>query len=526
MDEAVIYIRVSSDEQLKNLSLSTQERLCREYCETKGWHVAKLFVERGESAKTIDRPAFLEMLRYCHQKKNGVKYLVVYALNRFARNADDHIPIAAKLRQAGIKLRSVTEALDDSIVGRSMEVMLALFSEIDNRMRADRTVTGLKSAVETGRWPFSTPIGYLKVPGVDGRASRIIDPQRGPLLRLGFTQFANGLHTIKQILNELTAQGLRTVKGNKVPMQTFHGVLRNAFYAGWLTVPRWGVKQKGNHEPLVDQHTFDKVQAILDGRRPTATPRRRNRADFPLRRFARCGRCGSGMTGGLSTGRSRRYRYYQCSKHCPGMGIRGEVLEQRFLDVLAQLKANSAMVAVFRETVQEVSRNMQTHATALGISHKRRLVELEAQRQRLYDAHFARQTITEEAFMEQVAKVEAELATVRLASNDAQADELDIETMLDFVLDLFTNADGLWMKLPLDHRQQMQAVLFPNGIEVTEEGLVRTGVSSPIFNALGGETCEKTEVARLTVARWNQIVAWLRQIDQLRVSIMDQAVAA
>lgn len=161
-NRAVIYARVSTEEQVSNLSLSTQKRACVEYCEKNNWEVVQDFVDEGESAKTSDRPRFLEALHFCLQKKNNIQFLVVYSVNRFARNTDDHVPIAAKLRQAGVKLRSATEPLDDSIVGRSMEIMLALFAEIDNRMKADRTVTGLKAALEISRWPFPTTIGYVK----------------------------------------------------------------------------------------------------------------------------------------------------------------------------------------------------------------------------------------------------------------------------------------------------------------------------------------------------------------------------
>ena len=52
---AVIYCRVSTKEQAQNLSLPTQLRACRDYCEREGYEVAKVFIDAGESAKTIDR---------------------------------------------------------------------------------------------------------------------------------------------------------------------------------------------------------------------------------------------------------------------------------------------------------------------------------------------------------------------------------------------------------------------------------------------------------------------------------------
>jgi DNA invertase Pin-like site-specific DNA recombinase len=55
---AVIYIRVSSKEQVSNFSLATQLKACREYCKHHGLQIVEVFEDAGESAKTTDRPEF------------------------------------------------------------------------------------------------------------------------------------------------------------------------------------------------------------------------------------------------------------------------------------------------------------------------------------------------------------------------------------------------------------------------------------------------------------------------------------
>src|SRR5689334_1126684 len=55
---AVIYCRVSTKEQTQNLSLPTQERACRAYCDQNGFVADRVFVDAGESAKTTERPEF------------------------------------------------------------------------------------------------------------------------------------------------------------------------------------------------------------------------------------------------------------------------------------------------------------------------------------------------------------------------------------------------------------------------------------------------------------------------------------
>ena len=94
---AVIYTRVSTKEQVENLSLSTQLEACRHYCATNGIDVAKEFEDAGESAKTTNRPKFLAMLEYCQKNKGRIDVVVVYNVSRFSRDTHDHLGVRAQL---------------------------------------------------------------------------------------------------------------------------------------------------------------------------------------------------------------------------------------------------------------------------------------------------------------------------------------------------------------------------------------------------------------------------------------------
>src|SRR4029453_7576037 len=122
---AVIYCRVSTKDQTLNLSLPTQERECRLYCKKQGWNVEQVFIEQGESAKTVNRPEFQRLLLYCRENKNKIGFLVVYNLSRFSRHTLDHHQIKALLSGFGVRLLSATEPLDDSPAGIFIEDMIA-----------------------------------------------------------------------------------------------------------------------------------------------------------------------------------------------------------------------------------------------------------------------------------------------------------------------------------------------------------------------------------------------------------------
>ena len=516
MDRAVIYSRVSSTEQVGNLSLPTQEKLCREHCEKNGWEVVRVFVEPGESAKTANRPVFQEALNFCRQRRNGIAYLVVHSLSRFSRNTEDHVVVAATLRKVGVKLRSASEPIDDSYIGRFMETVLAGFAELDNRMKAERSIAGMKSALEIGRWPFRAPLGYLNVSDPAGKPTINIDPQRGSLIQQAFLRFSTGLYTQAQVLKDLHAQGLRTVKGDKISIQMFAYILRNRFYTGLLTVNRWGERKRGTFETLVDQDTFDKVQAILAGRRHKVTPFKRNRPDFPLRGLIKCGKCGALMTASWSTGRSKRYPYYRCWKKCRGMSIRADKIEGQFLELLNKLQMQENLISLFGQIVLDVWHDRQAHTRELAAANQRRLAELEGQRQRLLDVFIYKQAIDQETFQEQMNKLEAGISSLRIKANDGQTDDLDIERVVQFAQGVVSNAIQFWQVSPLDQKQRFQRVLCPEGIAVTEQGIVGTPQTSPIFSLVQMVSTDKSDLASLIVSSWNQIVAWLRQMSQLR----------
>jgi len=198
---AVVYCRVSTLEQTKNLSLETQQRVCVDYCRHNGYFVAQIFVERGESAKTADRTELKKLLAYCRKHRGEIEAVIVYSISRFARDRYDHVVLRVHLQRLGVTLRSATEPFDDTSTGKLMEGVLAAFAQFDNDVRAERTRDGIRAALEAGRWPFRPPLGYLPEPAAaataTGRARRssiVPDPEKAHLIAMAFDAYATGRH--------------------------------------------------------------------------------------------------------------------------------------------------------------------------------------------------------------------------------------------------------------------------------------------------------------------------------------------
>ena len=138
---------MSSTEQVENTSLESQERLCKEYAKREEIDILTVFVERGESAKTADRTEFKNAINFCVNKKNEVNYFIVYKLDRFARNQTDHVSVQAILKKLGVSLRSATERIDETPMGRVTEGILSVFAEFDNNVRTERSKGGMMENV-------------------------------------------------------------------------------------------------------------------------------------------------------------------------------------------------------------------------------------------------------------------------------------------------------------------------------------------------------------------------------------------
>ncbi len=150
MRRAVIYCRVSTKEQTQNLSLPTQRRACEEYCRREGLEIARVYMEKGESAKTANRTELNALLAFCRENEKNIGYVVVYSLSRFAREAREHHALTGVLAGWGIALRSATEPINESPTGRLMESVIASIAQFENDVKAERTRTGMRVGAGTG----------------------------------------------------------------------------------------------------------------------------------------------------------------------------------------------------------------------------------------------------------------------------------------------------------------------------------------------------------------------------------------
>ncbi len=185
--------------------------------------------------------------------------------------------------------------------------------------------------------------------------SLVHDPERAPLIRRAFEEYASGRFTKEQLLKHLRTWGLTNRRGRPLTSQAIGVLLRNQLYAGIVDVTEYGVRGKrGDFEPLISEDLFYRVQAVLSGRLPSTTPQQRAHPDFPLRAFVRCESCGRRLTGSWSKGRSEYYAYYHCRPGCRAVNVTKAMLEGLFADQLALLQPTPGYMRLLKESVLQI----------------------------------------------------------------------------------------------------------------------------------------------------------------------------
>lgn len=488
MKRTVLYLRVSTQEQVEGTSLESQERSCKDYASHNAIEIVKTFTDRGESAKTADRPEFQRMIRFATDRKNRIDYVLVYRLDRLARNSYDYEVYNAMLAKYGVSLRSATEPLSDGPTGKFVTTMLSAMAELDNAVRGQRAKDGMLRVAEKGGWAFKAPLGYVLGRDAERQPILVEHPTQGPVVRAMFELAASGLHTLTDIKMTMNRRGWKEVFGTTLGPSTTFNVLSNPVYAGRITGKLVGGRViKARFKELIEGQIFDRVQMILAGKGHVATPHRVNNEAFPLRQFVLCGACGSPLTASFSRGGSGgRYPYYRCrNKACLAVHVKRDGLEEAFRQYLSRnvTEVTAPRLRLFRDRVVDLWKGRHVAALAEQAVQRKRLEDLKAQQSRLLDL-LCRGKITDEVYQDKADELSAETAITRVQAHDSELDELDIEGVLNCAEYMFRNTVLILDKLDLDNRQRFQRVLFPSGLAYSMAEGFGTGASSPIINVI------------------------------------------
>lgn len=317
MKRAVTYLRVSTKDQARRdgnpegYSLPTQRQTAGAKAESLGAVVVDEYLDADTGTRTDKRPAMQALLERIRVDRD-VDYVIVFKLDRWARNAREDLVNDFILETAGAGLVSCSEPIDRSNAGRMMHTMLAANNEYHSRNSGDEVKRKMLIKIQAGGTHGNARIGYKNV-GEGGRRYVVVDEQRGPLITWLFEANATGEWNISSLLAGATERGLRSRSGPNTPSKRLctaqlHRILRSPYYKG--TVVYNGVAYQGKHDHLVDDDTWQRVQDVLASK--AQGEKQRNHHHY-LKGTIWCGRCGSRLVVTYSAGKSgQRYPYYFC----------------------------------------------------------------------------------------------------------------------------------------------------------------------------------------------------------------------
>ncbi len=296
-DEAIGNCRVSSDEQLKNNSLSRQAAAVMKMADKLGVKLVKMWSGSTSSKKgrNVGRKDLNEMLEFCKKNKK-VRFAIFDEVDRFMRSMTEMGYFITEFQKLGVEVKFASKDYSGgggSAMDTFMMFMDAFRAESENDARRDKCLRGHVKAIEEGRWTFPAPAGYVK--GLrDGVHEP--NPRRWEYYRSALRHIAGGLLSPKEALEVFHANCPDISNGTLKPhtFDDWKRIIVNPYYAGILELNKQ-VKARnecGQHKPMISKEEHLRIVEIVRGtKKKRPAPRKSGNPKYPMNAVGVCDNC-------------------------------------------------------------------------------------------------------------------------------------------------------------------------------------------------------------------------------------------
>lgn len=466
-ENVIIYCRVSTDEQRQGTSVDVQEERLKAYCTYKGYNIINIpefqDCKEDESAKTFEkRPVMQAILKYIRKNRGKVQKLLFLRWNRFSRDLFSATDAVRELLDMGVEPNAIEE--EPNFESSSWPVLLGAYigiAQSDNIARSKATKDGIRGTLKSGKWSNKAPRGYKNVRESKHRCYVIVNEEAAKPIRTAFIELSKGV---------ISAKYARKRYCPHIPESSFMDMLRNPFYMGKIRVPAYKEEPEelveGQHEALISEEVFYKVQDVLDGKKKSKPKLEKAiNPDLFLRRFIVCPKCGHAFTGSRSKGNGGYYTYYNCCEDAKHMRVRAEDANEAFARYVGCLKPNEAVLRLYEAVLLDVQggakREVRSEIEAIRkqLKDKRKQIE-DAEDLMITDmAHSDRYSRILERYEKEAQELETRITLLETGNRG------NIEPKLDYAISLINNLDKYIRDAPIEVKLKLIGSIFDGKIE-------------------------------------------------------------
>lgn len=326
------YARVSTEKDDQVGSLTSQKNYFANYISNQSnMELSEVYFDEGISGtQTRKRAGFNQMI----QDALGGKFNLILTkeVSRFARNTVDTLSYTRKLKEAGVGVIFTIDNIDtrDSDGELRLTIMASLAQE-ESRKTSERVKWGQQRRMEQGVVFGRDMLGYTVKNGILS-----INPEEVPVVKAIFHKYTNEGKGTHVIARELIEEGLRPKRISLWSNTVILRILRNEKYVGDLCQKKTFTPDylthkkkynrgdeekiyiKDHHEAIIDRDLWNRTQAELKRRSPSAVQKSRHSNRYWCSGKICCGECGSrfvSRTKKLTAGTYKAWRCYRAANH-------------------------------------------------------------------------------------------------------------------------------------------------------------------------------------------------------------------
>ena len=358
---AVIYARYSSDSQTEQ-SIEGQVRVCKQFAEKNDLLVVDQYIDRATTGMNDNRAAFQQMLR--DSKRRQWSVVIVYKLDRFARNKYESVVNRKKLTDNGVELVSAMENIPDTPEGKLFLAVIEGFNEYFSEDLKQKVNRGLRESWLKGNATGGIPpLGY-----VIKDKKYVIDEAEADAVREIFRKYAQG-YKAQTIADELKEKNFRRKNGKFITHKFVYKVLHDKRYTGVVT--HKGEDYDKVFPAIISKELWMQVNAINEENK-NAPGRKKEIFDYILSGKLICGKCKHGMVGESGTSKTGEiHYYYSClskrrkQEDCDCKAVKKQILEDYVIQATVAMLRRNSIITQIAETVVKVHERMIQDDTGL-----------------------------------------------------------------------------------------------------------------------------------------------------------------